>query len=193
MYSFCSFLLLYINQKASPNCICFELYLTRYQFNNFNLGFDNSTPKSFRFIFFLPAMLVFSLFIHIQSYRKCVCVCWPNSNAKKRVYNGKPTPTDTDTDFAHRTTTIVCKHIVNVLFSFIFFFCVCFFFRLFNFCILVNAIHAFIHMYCTRMLLSYSLHPIELLIVLVFCYFKHFVVYMRSQAKTTKPNNNLKM
>lgn len=56
------------------HCRCFELYLTRYQFNNFNLGFDNSTPKSFRFIFFLPAMLFFSLFIHIQSYRKYVCV-----------------------------------------------------------------------------------------------------------------------
>lgn len=134
MYSICSFLLLYINQKASPYCICFELYLTRYQFNNFNLGFDNSTPKSF--IFFLPAMLVFSLFIHIQSYRKCVCLCKLakiKCKKKKRVYNGKPTPTDTDTDFAHRTTTIVCKHIVNVLFSFIFFFCVCFFFSSFQF------------------------------------------------------------
>lgn len=37
-----------INQKASPICVHFESFLTRYQFNNFNLGFDSST-RNIRF------------------------------------------------------------------------------------------------------------------------------------------------
>lgn len=81
-----------INQKASPICIHFESFLTRYQFNNFNLGFDSST-RNIRFG--LPVFFYLHFAIVRTVTKAKLFVQW--KLAPNRYWHW----------FAHQTTTIV--------------------------------------------------------------------------------------